>query len=179
MIITRNPSYEIGRSSTPDALAPTLPQPLLRLTIDYGRTITTRLSASNYSDVGRNFRGAFVPGALVPRARAHRPTEKETDGAIWWGATGTQIVEGGGAVVWGEEKRGTRADGTRIFVERILGSIRADTFNTTIEICLPMTMRTVQPGGGKTGIGSGSRWWRDGLACVGEAWSALKTLAVG
>lgn len=43
------------------------------------------------------------------------------------------------------EVGGTRTDETRIFVERILGSIRADTFNTTIEICLPMTMRTVQP----------------------------------
>ena len=44
-----------------------------------------------------------------------------------------------------ERERVPRTDGTRIFVERILGSIRADTFNTTIEICLPMTMRTVQP----------------------------------
>lgn len=45
-------------------------------------------------------------------------------------------------------KGNARTDGTRIFVERILGSIRADTFNTTIEICLPMTMRTVQPKSG-------------------------------
>lgn len=62
-------------------------------------------------------------------------------------------------------------------VEKIVGSIRADTFNTSIEICLPMTMHTAQKkkrgerwGGGKgcEVKWGGIQWAGDVLHTMGE-----------
>lgn len=61
-----------------------------------------------------------------------------------------------------DERAPTSSSRHGIFVgPNIAGSIRADTFNTAIEICLPMTMRTARPGSD----------YEEAMGCVGERWN--------